>query len=649
MTNYRPEIDGLRTVAVLAVILFHLNSNFLIGGYYGVDVFFVISGYLITGILTKSIENGNFNMSDFWLRRVKRIIPLLLVVIITTTLVLPFLIFRPVLELDGIFKDIIPAIFSYFNFHAYFNFEDYWGQTGDKSFLLHTWSLSVEEQFYLIYPFVLIVIHKYFKKFLIPLILITIISHGLFIYFVSIKTQLVFYMLPFRIWELSIGGIITCLPKTFINPKNYNKLLPILGLILILISYFFASTSISYIAILPVFGSFLIIYFSTGKDILGKILSSKIFVHIGKLSYSLFLWHWPVIVLYKNLEFKFLDINRFYIYLIIIVITYVLSCLSYKLIETKARNYKKTPKLVLAGIGVCIALITFYKSSYFSIYYPSSYDQQITYGLYYDITPTQEIIKSDNPRFQNEIFSKRLDENKDAYKKQGIVQIINNKNPQVLILGDSHGGMWAKTLNEACKELQVSSSFYTTNGSLPFFNRKDLENQIGSSTFTKQERIDYSKSIVKNIDTWKVMLVIMSCRWENLTPNDKVDFEELIDYFRRRNINFLVINQPPHISIMGDNNASKFISDLKISPVKGYNTISLNQDEIIKSNSYLTQIANKNDNVVEFDVFNKLYNNGKAKITYNNYVLYFDDDHLSNKGTDLFKEDLKNVIKGYVK
>jgi peptidoglycan/LPS O-acetylase OafA/YrhL len=109
MTKYRPEIDGLRTVAVLAVILFHLNSNFLIGGYYGVDVFFVISGYLITGILTKSIENDDFKMSDFWIKRVKRIIPLLLTVIITATIVLQLLLFRP--DFSEFLKDIIPAIF----------------------------------------------------------------------------------------------------------------------------------------------------------------------------------------------------------------------------------------------------------------------------------------------------------------------------------------------------------------------------------------------------------------------------------------------------------------------------------------------------------------------------------------------------------
>jgi peptidoglycan/LPS O-acetylase OafA/YrhL len=647
MTKYRPEIDGLRTVAVLAVILFHLNSNFLIGGYYGVDVFFVISGYLITGILTKSIENDDFKMSDFWIKRVKRIIPLLLTVIITATIVLQLLLFRP--DFSEFLKDIIPAIFSYFNFHAYFNFGDYWGQTADKSFFLHTWSLSVEEQFYLIYPFVLILINKYFKTFLIPLILITIISLGLFIYFVNIKTQLVFYMLPFRVWELSIGGVIACLPKNISINKKYNNLIPILGLMLIITSYLFANTSISNIAILPVFGSVLIIHFSTGNDILGKILSSKLFVHIGRLSYSLYLWHWPVIVLYKNLEFKFLEINRFYIYLIILLITYILSILSFKLIESKSRNYKKTPKLVLGGIGICIALITFYKSSYFNIHYPSSYNQQTLYILYYDVTPRQEIIKKDNLKFYNTVFPKRLVENDDAYKEQGILQIINNKNPQVLILGDSHGASWAKTLLEATKMLQVSSSVYTTNGSRPLLNIKKLNNLSGSSGFTKQEKIDFARSILKNIDKWKVKLVIMSCRWENLTPIDKIDLEELIDYLRKRNIKFLVINQPPHISIMGDNNASQFISYLKISPSKGYNSISLDQDEIIKSNSYLDQISNKYNNMVVFDVFNKLYENGKAKITYNNKVLYFDDDHLSTEGTELFKKDLRDTIKCYVK
>ena len=456
-------------------------------------------------------------------------------------------------------------------------------------------------------------------------------------------------MLPFRVWEFSIGGVITCLPNNSNDIKKYKNILPIFGLILIFLSYYFASTSINYITVLPVFGSVLIIYFSTGNDVLGKVLSSRLFVHIGKLSYSLYLWHWPVILLYRNLEYKFQNIDKLYIYLILLLVTYILSLLSFKLIESNTRNYKKTPKLVLGGIGICIVLITYYKSSYYTIYYPSSYNLQTLYGFYYDVTPTQEIIKKDNPRFYNANFKKRLLENNDAYKKQGICQIINNKNPQVLILGDSHGAAWAKVLLETTKALQVSSSVYTTNGSLPFFNMENLDHQRSTSTFTKQERIDFAKSIVKNIDTWKLKLVIMSCRWENLSPKIKVEFEEFIDYLRKRNIKILVINQPPRLSIMGDNNASQFISYLKINPVKGYNSISLNQNEIIQFNSYLNQISKKYDNMYLFDVFSKLYKNGKAKITKDNDVLYFDDDHLSTEGTQLFKEDLNAVIKDFLK
>ena len=647
MTNYRPEIDGLRTIAVIAVILFHLNPNFLIGGYYGVDVFFVISGYLITEILTKDIRDGNFKILKFWIKRVKRIVPLLLTVIITTLVFLPFFIFLP--TFNNLLKDIIPAIFSYFNFHAYFDFGDYWGDKADKSFFIHTWSLSVEEQFYVFYPFILIIINKFSKSFLKPLLLITLISFGLFLYFVNIKTQFTFYMLPFRIWELSIGGALSCLPITSNRNKTYSSLFPILGLTLIFTGYFLASKSISHIAILPVFGSCIIIYFCSKNDITGKLLSSSIFVHLGKLSYSLYLWHWPIIALFKNLEFKYIVNNKIYSCLIIILITYILSFLSFKLIETKARNYDKTPKLVLLGIGLCIILITFYKSSYFNIYYNSQYNQETSYSRYYDISPKQTVIQKDNPIFYNIIMPKRLESNNVAYKEQGIVKIVNNKYPQVLILGDSHGVMWAKVLQEASEELKISSSIYTTNAVKPFFNITDLDNQESNLYFTKKERIDYAKSIVRNINRWKIKMVIMCCRWQNYSSNtDKINFEELIIYLKERNIKIVLINQPPVIGFLDDCNAVQFISYLKINPKKGFNSISINQEKVIKSNRLLTKLSNKYSNIIVFDVFSKLYINNLAKITYNKDVLYFDDDHLSSSGTELFKKDIKNIIKKYV-
>lgn len=646
MTKYRPEIDGLRTIAVVAVIIFHLNSNFLIGGYYGVDVFFVISGYLITSILIKGIRNETFKMSDFWLKRVKRIIPLLLTVIITTIIILPFLIFRP--TYIEMLKDIIPAIFSYFNFHAYFNFGDYWGQAADNSFFLHTWSLSIEEQFYLIYPFVLIIIHKFFKTFLIPLLLLTIFSLGLFIYFVNLKPQFTFYMLPFRIWELSIGGVITSLPKNIKISKINKQLLPLLGLILILTSYFFATKSLSQIAVLPVLGASFIIYFSSGNDFLGKILSSKIFVHIGKLSYSLYLWHWPIIVLFNNLEYRFITVNKLYIYVLLVMITYILSFLSYKLVETKLRHNSKTPKLVLVGIGGCILLIAFFKSSYFDIHYDPLYNQQTYYLKYYDVSPTQLVLKENNPRIFNVLIPNRLESNKDAYKKQGILKIVNNKNPEILILGDSHGVAWAKTLQNIGEELQLSSSVYTTNATRPFFNIKDLGNQESNFLFTKRERIDFAKSIISNISKWKIKIVITSCRWEQCSDKDKLYFEDLIIYLKKKDIKLLIINQPPRISIMEDLNAVQFISYMKINPINGFNSLKIDQIEVIKGNQFLNELSKKHSNVFIFDIFRKLYKNGKSKITYNEDVLYFDDDHLSYSCTELYKEDLKEIINDYV-
>jgi peptidoglycan/LPS O-acetylase OafA/YrhL len=646
MTKYRPEIDGLRTIAVLAVILFHLNSNFLIGGYYGVDVFFVISGYLIIGILIRDIRNNNFKMSKFWIRRVKRILPLLLTVIITTTLVLPFVIFRP--TFNDTLNDIIPSIFSYFNFHAFFNFGDYWRHQATHSFFLHTWSLSIEEQFYIIFPLLLFILNKYFKFFLVPLIIITFISLGLFIYFVYRKPELTFYMLPFRIWELSIGGIIACLPLSMKRHKKLGSLFPILGLALIFISFIFASKNISRIAILPVIGSFLIIYYGGKKDITGRLLSSPIFVHLGKLSYSLYLWHWPIIVLFNNLQFKFIGISKFYIYLTLVLITYILSFLSYKLIETKLRYNPKTPKIVLMGIGLCVLLIAFFKFSNFNIYYHSLYHQQTNYLEYYDVTPKQSLLEKENPLIYNVILPKRMESYNDAYKSQGIVNLVNNNYPKVLVLGDSHGVMWAKTLQEATEELQLSSSIYTTDASRPFFNIKDLENQNGNLYFTKKERIDYAKSVISNINRWKIKILIIACRWETFTDNDKVHFEDLIVYLKEENIKILVMNQPPQISIMEDCNAVQFISYLRINPTKGFNTISLSQEKIIKSNKYLVDLSHKYSNIIVFDVFKRLYSNNHAKITYNKDVLYFDDDHLSYSCTQLFKEDLKNVLKNCV-
>jgi peptidoglycan/LPS O-acetylase OafA/YrhL len=162
-----------------------LGYSFVKGGFYGVVVFFVISGYLIAKILTDDIENGKFSMYRFWLPRVKRLLPLLLTIILVTLFITPVLLFKPVIK--DISQDIFPALFSYFNFHALYDFGDYWGGKAEQSFFLHTWSLSVEEQFYLLYPIFLFFSYKYFKNFVIPILTITIVSIFLFFFYAKVN------------------------------------------------------------------------------------------------------------------------------------------------------------------------------------------------------------------------------------------------------------------------------------------------------------------------------------------------------------------------------------------------------------------------------------------------------------------------------
>lgn len=452
-------------------------------------------------------------------------------------------------------------------------------------------------------------------------------------------------MLPFRIWELSLGGLIGLFPKEKIKNRNYNYYLPLLGLIFIFISYLFAARSITYITVLPVFGAVLIIFFSDGKDIVGKLLSHKTFVHIGKSSYSLYLWHWPVIVLFNNIQLKLIGVSKVYIYILIIFITYVLSYLSYKLIETKLRYHGKTLHFVLFGLVLCFTLTTFYKSSYFNIHYKPLYNQQNYTIRYYDVSPLQAGPKKDNPITYNTIMPERLVKHTDAYKKSGILTIINNNEPKVLIMGDSHGVMWVKTLLDISKELQLSTSVYTTNGVKPFFNIKNLNEQEENKYFTKRQRIDYAKSICSNIEKWKIKTIILSCRWEDLSIGDKINLQEFIDYLNGRNVNIILINQPPRISFMNDLNAVQYISYLNLKPKKGFNVVTVQQKEVIRGNEYVNFLKKKHSNIMIFDVFGMLYKDGAAKITHDKEVLYFDDDHLSYSGTKLYKDDLKQILK----
>ena len=353
--SYRPDIDGLRAIAVISVIFYHAdnsinNLKILSGGFVGVDIFFVISGFLITSIILKELNNtGSFSFKDFYKRRIKRIIPVLLLVFVTT---FPFiwLFFIPSSFVD-FSKSLFSSLFFVSNHHFYLSGELYDTENSLLKPLLHTWSLSIEEQYYIIFPLVFTVVFKFFKNHLLKVfVLLFLISFLSMIYIFQKNESLAFFSFFTRFWELLLGSITAILYTQKKKITNFHhNIYSILGLIMIIFSIFFYndSTKSPYIpTLLPVLGTSLIIYFNNENGFVYKILSLKYLVFLGLLSYSLYLWHYPVFSIGRTTEFFGDGVSKK-----LFLITFVLSLISYYMVEKPIKTKKFTDNKIFTALG----------------------------------------------------------------------------------------------------------------------------------------------------------------------------------------------------------------------------------------------------------------------------------------------------------
>ena len=364
--TYRPEIDGLRAIAVGAVILYHAQINILgyqlfKGGFIGVDIFFVISGYLITSIILKElVTTGTFSFKYFYERRIRRILPVLLFVMLVS---LPFAwnFFSPN-DLINFSNSILYSLG--FSSNIYFNFSGLqYFEGGLRNPFLHTWSLSVEEQFYILFPIIFFLIFKYLRQNLIYILIIGfVISLGLADFSSRNYPSISFYYLHTRFWELIAGSILAYYNFTEPNKgknKIFNFILSCLGLILIIFPILFFDDSTphpSLYTLLPVFGVSLIIWFSNKDSLITKLLSTKLFVGIGLISYSLYLWHYPIFSITKKLQLAQDDFVKILIGLFILF----LSIFSYFFIEKPFRNKKINFRIIFSILFIKFLLITLF-------------------------------------------------------------------------------------------------------------------------------------------------------------------------------------------------------------------------------------------------------------------------------------------------
>lgn len=339
--QYRAEIDGLRAVAVVSVLFYHAEFASLPGGFMGVDIFFVISGFLITSFIIKDLSAGTFSFSHFWERRARRILPPLFVVMAGTLLAG----WMVLLHID--FRELGNEMASQSLFSSNLLFTKqggYFDRASELKPLLHTWSLAVEEQFYLFFPLFLFLISRYLKPAL-SLVLWsgTVLSLLLALVCVGISQRYAFYLLPFRGWELLAGALIAVGAVPNRASASTKEAVSFAGLALLAASLFFYDKSFlfpGYVALLPVVGTAAIIWANTGHlTQVGKWLSWRPITAIGLISYSLYLWHWPVLVLSRYVAMPYAEFN-WWMRLVCIAACVLLAIATWYFVEQPVR--KKT-------------------------------------------------------------------------------------------------------------------------------------------------------------------------------------------------------------------------------------------------------------------------------------------------------------------
>lgn len=494
-TRYRADIDGLRAVAVLAVLFFHAGIG-CSGGYVGVDVFFVISGYLITGLILKESDAGQFRVLEFWERRVLRIFPALAIVVLTCV-VAGWFQFLP-----HDFKSLGQSVLAQAMLVSNINFwleAGYFAASAEVKPLLHTWSLAVEEQFYLLFPLLLIGFKRLPRNSLAPaLLLLCCASFGLSVYGSYRHPSANFFLLPTRAWELLIGSFLAAVPAPRSSTRWLMESFSWCGLLGILGAVFFYDEKTRFpgvAAILPCVGTALLIWSNShALTSVGRLLAMPPMVFAGLISYSLYLWHWPLLVFYKYWTLDPIPIGHRLLHLLASV---GIAVMSWKFVETPFRK-----RLVLKG-----------RTQIFAFASITTVALSLT-GM------TISQLRGLPARFPPDVIRYAAGEIDRAFTKEvGLKQALIGNFIELgmgdrglpvglLVWGDSHAMAAMPVFDKLCKEQSVRGVAAVHSSNLPLIG---YESQIPTSL--KQDGIPFNQAVVEYIRNKRVGDVVLVAMW----------------------------------------------------------------------------------------------------------------------------------------
>jgi peptidoglycan/LPS O-acetylase OafA/YrhL len=673
--NYRPEIDGLRAIAVISVIFYHANvvifdEKLFKGGFIGVDIFFVISGYLITSLILRELNTTqSFSFMNFYERRVRRILPPLFFVML---LCFPF---AWVHLGPANFIDFSKSILYSIGFSSNFYFWDMGHQYAAANSLLkpflHTWSLSIEEQYYIIFPIFLFIIFRYLRNYLLLFLIVSFIFSLLLADWGSKNyPSATFYFLHSRAWELIVGSFLA-FSEIYQHYKKNNlitqNLLSFIGFFIILFSIIFGKTHFphpSFYTLAPVLGVCLVILFSNKNTFIAKILSTKFFVGTGLISYSLYLWHYPIFAFARINE---LDPGNILNFLTLIIPIIILSILTFFFIEKPSRNRETKFKIILYSIFllliviITLNLLVINKDGFKKRMPP------LLQGINFN-TPPWKLLKNDN----NEICHN---------KKNGCVFNLSSKK-KVFMIGDSHSAALMFNLKDRVVKRNYSFTTFTLDGCIYFkgFNMINKHTKI----IDKKCNNDYFLELDNKLKNQQNSIIILSGRLPLYLNNSRFDnqeggvengdwpylyhsvgqFNSIQSSFRNsihtisKNNKIILIYPIPEVGI---NIKDKILatSQKNVFLKENYNFDEFLEPKKVFTTSYNTYTQRTKSS---FDLLNsikgkniykiyphKLFCNNQIKnrcMTHDNeHIFYWDDDHTSLQGSKMINDLILKEIK----
>ena len=637
--GFRHDINGLRAWAVVAVILFHFGIPGFSGGFVGVDIFFVISGFLMTGIIYKGLTEDSFSILDFYLARAKRIIPALLALCLVL-LILGWN-FLPAIEYEQLGKHIFGAA-TFLSNIIFWQEAGYFDSASHDKWLLHTWSLSVEWQFYIILPLALIAIWKISpkKNTLIAVYFLGILaSLALSTFAVNWKPSAAFYLLPTRAWEMLAGGLVFLLQQNITKNTHYLKLYEIIGFSCIVLSIaIFDNQTLwpGWKALLPTIGTCLVIMGNQNNSILS---TTKLHGVFGKWSYSLYLWHWPLVVVLVFIQEasnpKWIALG--------IMLTTLLGWISYRFIESysaKRLSALATPSL----IKVTFASVVMISSLGLLL--------KILDGQTGRVDPIVEAISQE----KNNTHPRRSEchgdnENTEPECHYGGGNLI------AMIIGDSHAAAIIGALEATLPDKNTGFIGWTYSSCPTLLNvdRKGRRHckEFNNNAFARSQKLPEG-----------VPIIILNRYTAYITGKNEEPMRQTHDYLTFENTNLtynenLTNNLTNSLCQYSKNNPVyilKPIPEMKINipatmsrrAILGKDTdITLTLTEYAKRHKVILEAqekAKKGCGVTILDPLEYLCNKTECKSQVNGLPIYYDDDHLSQRGALLLTPLFINIL-----